>query len=309
VISVVIPVFRNATGALELIHSLRQQELPSDHSLEIIVVDDGSDDDSTNLLCPCESELVRVVIFPRNMGRSKARNAGAELARGEFLAFVDCDCRPLGTHFLATHLELLHSGCIATCGPVIGNGCGFWSRYQSEASNRRARQHAQGVSFAGSTQNFTVRREVFHQVGGFDARYKEYGFEDRDLFVRLSRHGAFGWCADAIVKHLDALTLPAVLGKMQQAAGDPAMLFSREHPEAYRLLRYASIDARIHPWLRFPAATFAPLLHLAPSLDVALSRQWLPYIGSKVIVKLLVALAFTLGSIDKSDYARQTKQD
>lgn len=298
-ISVVIPVFRNATGALELIHSLSRQELPPSQPLEIVVVDDGSGDGSEARLRQCESERIRVVILPRNEGRSAARNAGAKSARGEFLVFIDCDCRPATTHFLASHIEMLLHGYVATCGPVAGDGRGFWSRYQSEASNRRARQHARGAGFAGSTQNFAVLGEVFHQSGGFDTRYKGYGFEDRDLFVRLSRLGAFGWCTDAVVEHLDALTLPTVLDKMRQAAGDPAVLFSREHPEAYRTLGYASIDARIHPWLRFPARVFAPLLRIAPGLDTMLFQQWPLYAGGKLIVKLLSALAFTCGSTEK----------
>lgn len=299
-ISVVVPVFRNAASALELVHSLRQQELPPDCPLEIIVVDDGSDDGSTDLLHQCENEQTHLVALLRNMGRSVARNIGAERAAGKFLAFIDCDCRPANQHFLAAHLQLLRDDCIAACGPVTGNGHGFWSHYQNDASSRRARQYAQGAAFAGSTQNFAVHAEVFMQSGGFDARYREYGFEDRDLFVRLSHFGKLGWCADAQVRHLDQLTLQAVLAKMHRAAGEPAALFSRDHAEAYKRLGYAVLDSRLHGWLRPVAALLNPILRLASTIDRLLVYPWLPYPVTKPIVKLFVALAYMHGTTGRS---------
>jgi len=298
-ISIVIPVFRDGGRARTVAEAMLAQILPDGIRCEVIVVDDGSDDDTAMRLSTCTDPRVRILHLPCNQGRSAARNAGAAHSNGEFLVFIDCDCMPTNTGFLAAHLQLLQDTCIATCGPVTGEGHGFWSRYQSEASHRRAHQHAQGLGFVGSTQNFAVRNEAFRQVNGFDTRYKEYGFEDRDLFVRLSRVGTFGWCAGALVTHLDTLTLPVVLDKMRQAAGNSAVLFSHEHPEAYRALGFASIDARIHPWLRFLALTLAPFLYVAPCLDMALSRRWLPFIAGKTAVKLLAALAFARGSMEK----------
>ena len=275
------------------------QVLPDGLLCEIIVVDDGSDDDTALLLSTCNAPNVRILRLSRNQGRSAARNAGATHARGEFLAFVDCDCRPATTHFLASHLRMLRNNYIATCGPVAGDGHGFWSRYQSDASARRARQHAQGASFAGSTQNFAVRTEAFRQVGGFDTRYKEYGFEDRDLFVRLSKLGALGWCVDASVVHFDTLTLPGVLGKMHRAGGDSAELFARDHADAYEKLGYAALDTRLHAWLRPVALLLNPLLGIAPSVDRLLNHRQIPYVLVKPLVKLLVALAYMHGTSDR----------
>ncbi|MBD8873126.1 glycosyltransferase [Rhodanobacter sp. DHB23] len=308
-ISVVIPVFRNATSALELIRSLHRQKLPSDHPLEVIVVDDGSDDDSIKLLRRCETEQVHVLALPHNMGRSAARNAGAKLAHGEFLVFIDCDCRPIGTHFLATHLQMLSAGNIATCGPVTGNGDGFWSRYQNDASARRARQHARGHSFAGSTQNFAVHAKIFRQLQGFDICYATYGFEDRDLFARLSQAGTLGWCTNAIIEHIDLLTLPAVLEKMHRAAGESALLFSSKHARAYRKLGYAALDTRLHSWLRPVALLLNPALRAAPKIDRLLAHSWLPYMVTKPIVRLLVALAYMHGTSGKPLHGNKSGLD
>jgi glycosyltransferase involved in cell wall biosynthesis len=295
-ISVVIPVYRDAVRARSLVQSLHTQDLPPGQALEIIVVDDGSGDGSEDVLQQCANERVRVITLARNMGRSAARNAGAELARGEFLAFIDCDCQPTDASFLAAHLTQLGKDCIATCGPVTGDGNGFWSRYQREASDRRARQHAQGQQFSGSSQNFAVRGDAFFHVGGFDIRYKTYGFEDRDLFARLAKLGTIGWCNEAVVKHLDQLSLADVLAKMRLAAGESAKLFAHSHAGSYRQLGYAALDVRLHPWLRPMANIFRLLLRPARHLDFIVVRSAFPYVVRRAGVKVLCALAYLVGS-------------
>ncbi|GAA3915941.1 glycosyltransferase family 2 protein [Luteimonas lutimaris] len=297
-ISIIVPVFRNAGSALELVRLLRLQELPNDSTLEIIMVDDGSGDDSTSRLQQHEDEHVRLIALPRNMGRSAARNAGAYHAQGKFLVFIDCDCRPEGQRFLSTHLEVLRGGCVASLGPVVApeGDDAFWSRYQNEASARRARQHARGIFYSGSTANFAVHADAYRQCNGFDPRYIAYGFEDRDLLVRLSHMGRLGWCPEARITHLDALTLPGVLEKMRTAAGTSAELFSHDHLEAYRSLGYAELDVRLHPWLSPIATLTKPLLGAAPVVDRLLGQPWIPYRLFKPIVKALVAIAYMQGT-------------
>lgn len=297
-ISVIVPIYRNAASALALLESLLRQRIPDDTSLEIVVVDDGSADGSTDLLREREGPGIRVVALPRNMGRAIARNAGAAHAGGEFLFFIDSDCRPEDQGFLAAHLHVLQGGAIASLGPVAipGGGNAFWSRYQNEASDRRARQHASGMPYSGSTANFAVRADAYRQSGGFDARYLAYGFEDRDLLVRLSRLGRLDWCPEARVTHADALTLNGVLEKMRTAAGASAILFSHDHAEAYRALGFAALDARLHPWLRPIAALASPMLRAAPLLDCLLGQRWIPHFLARPMVKVLVALAYMQGT-------------
>lgn len=297
-ISVIIPVYRNAASALGLVDSLLQQQLPTDAPLEIIVVDDGSADGSADLLREHEGPQVRVVALPRNMGRAVARNMGANRASGEFLFFVDCDCRPQDRGFLSAHLDVLRTGCIASLGPVLSKGEAgtFWRRYQNDASLRRERQHSRGTTYSGTTANLAVLACAYHQCRGFDPRYTGYGFEDRDLLIRLSGHGSLGWCSDARVTHLDNLTLPGVLAKMRLAGGTSAALFAQDHPDAYRSLGFAALDVRLHPGLRPIATLTKPILLIAPVFDRLLAQRWIPYWASKPIVKGLVALAYMQGT-------------
>lgn len=88
-VSVVIPVWNTGKEAAELIERLYKQ---SYRNLEIIVVDDGSTDDSLPVLQDlAKSNKQMKVIHQKNAGASAARNAGIRIASGKYVVFVDSD--------------------------------------------------------------------------------------------------------------------------------------------------------------------------------------------------------------------------
>jgi glycosyltransferase involved in cell wall biosynthesis len=88
-ISVIVPTFNNGPFILESIQSIFEQTLPAD---EIIVVDDGSTDDTRQVIQQIDDSRVKYVA-QRNAGVSAARNRGLELASGEYITFLDADDR------------------------------------------------------------------------------------------------------------------------------------------------------------------------------------------------------------------------
>ena len=87
-ISVIIPVYNVSSFLPRCLDSVLRQE----HILEIILVDDGSTDDSGSLCDRYAAKDSRVtVIHKENGGLSSARNAGLDMARGKYVAFVDSD--------------------------------------------------------------------------------------------------------------------------------------------------------------------------------------------------------------------------
>ncbi|GAB3098120.1 glycosyltransferase family 2 protein [Lysobacter terrae] len=295
-ISVVIPMYRDGARALSTSRSMARQALPAGTELEVIVVDDGSNDGSAELLAG-ESSL-RLVRFPENRGRSAARNAGAAAATGSVIVFMDCDCEPTRNDFLLNHLTSLASGGVASTGHVTGTGEGFWHRYQQEASARRERQHALGLPGSGSSQNFAVHKAAFAEVGGFDEAFRRYGFEDRDLLLRLSAIGKVVWTREAVVRHLDEISLSEVSRKMMEAGCITAPLFSARHPASYQALGYAGIDAEQHPWLRPVGLVLGPVaLRAGKIVDPLLRRKWFPYGAGKPIVRVASALSFLYGTV------------
>jgi glycosyltransferase involved in cell wall biosynthesis len=297
-VSIVIPMFLDADRAINLVLALQEQCLPSGIDTEIIVVDDGSSDDSAARIEATVGKKITLLRLPINCGRATARNTGAAAASGEVLLFMDCDCLPASNELIIEHLNSWAPDVVASIGPVAGKGAGFWNYYQIAASKRRERQHATGIFFSGSSQNMMVLRKAFDACGGFDTAYCTYGFEDRDLQLRLSHSGRIAWVATAGVRHMDDLTLPLVCRKMAAAGGTSAVLFARRHPEAYRDLGYAALDARLHGWLRLPARLLNPLIEpLALCADRLIINSGLPCGLKSWIVKILTGLSYLVGTM------------
>ncbi len=295
-VSIVIPVFRDGDRAITLVRALRDLPRDGSEASEIIVVDDGSGDGTAEALSAAVGDITRIVPLPANVGRSMARNAGAGLASGELILFMDCDCLPASPTLLQSHLAAWDDDVAATIGHVVGDGQGFWHRYQAKSSERRRRQHAAGIPYSGSSQNLMVRRSAFQACGGFDAAYRTYGFEDRDLQIRLAGHGEIRWADGATVRHMDRLSLAAVSRKMAEAGGQAADVFRARHPDAYRLLGYGALDAHLRPWLRLPAGLAALLAPAAArGVDILLDRPWLPFSLKSLMVRSITAASYLSG--------------
>jgi len=99
-VSVVLPTFNRATFLEEAFDSIRSQTLAD---WELIVVDDGSTDDTRHVVEELASTDARPVryVFQENQGPAAARNAGIDLARGRYVAFFDSDDLWLPLHLAA----------------------------------------------------------------------------------------------------------------------------------------------------------------------------------------------------------------
>lgn len=298
-LSCVIPVFRNGERALEAARAMLEQLSPAYMRLDVLLVDDGSGDGTADHIAANLPAGARLLGLERNLGRSGARNAGAAAARSDLLLFIDCDCVPADDGFIAAHLRRMQEGAVASTGPVVGTGRGFWHTFQVGSSARRAALHGRGVPYAGSTQNLVVRREHFEAVGGFDEGYRAYGFEDRDLLIRLAALGPVAWADDAVVEHHDDLNLATVCRKMREAGAGGSRIFAARHPEAYRALGYAAVDARLHPARAWLAKAGAPLLpFLIAAVSTMLEWRWIPFPLRSLAVRALSGASYLLGTAE-----------
>lgn len=292
-VSVVVPTYRDAARALELVAALRAAKGVPD---EIVVVDDGSADGSAARLAAELPPSARLVALPENRGRAAARNAGAALATGSHLLFLDCDCLPAAEDLPRAHLQAWSGDVVASLGPVLGRGAGFWPRYQDRLALRQGAA-AGAESGDGSAANLMVARRAFEAVGGFDATLRGYGFEDRDLLLRLARHGRLVWSAAARVTHGAGPDLGTVLRKLDQAGAGNAAAFRERHPAAYAASAYARVDARLRPWLRPLARPLGALaLRGAARLEPWLQRERVPFGLRCALVRACSALAYMHGT-------------
>ncbi len=181
-VSVIIPNY-NYERALRLcLNALAGQTYPR---LEVIVVDDGSTDDSVAV---AESSGAKVVHTPTNMGCAGARNVGAEVATGEVFFFLDSDVG-LAPDAVANAVTMLRSDkrIGAVCGiydadPLIDDGP--IERYRS------LQLHYVQVACEGPISGIypammAMRAEVFTAVGPFNAKLRHT--EDADYGARLGR--------------------------------------------------------------------------------------------------------------------------
>lgn len=100
-ISVVIPLYNKATSISSTLECVLNQNFTD---WEVVVVDDGSTDDSANIVSSMGDSRIRLIRQP-NAGVSAARNRGAIEAEGEFIAFLDADDE-WDKYYLATQYEL-----------------------------------------------------------------------------------------------------------------------------------------------------------------------------------------------------------
>jgi GT2 family glycosyltransferase len=208
-LSVIIPVHNGGAHLPRCLEALRASDLKG---REVVVVDDGSTDDSADAALSLGFEVVRL---DARRGPAAARNEGARRARGNILLFLDADvvARP----DTLARVEAFFRGHEETAA-LFGSyddapgARGFVSQYKNLAHHfihQRSRAEAE-TFWAGCG---AVRREAFAAVGGFDeTKYTRPSIEDIELGRRLRRRG-FRIALDRTlqVKHLKRWTLASLL--------------------------------------------------------------------------------------------------
>lgn len=169
-ISVIIPVYNGAAFLAEALASVRDQAYTP---LEIIVIDDGSTDQTAQIVQMLGDDIR--YLYQQNQGPAAARNAGLAVAQGELIAFLDADdLWPADK--LAQQLPWL----TATPDTAIVWGHSQICPYKEAAAREFPSLEPNWMPLLGST---LCRKEVFQQVGGFEPTLR-YG-EDVDWFIRL----------------------------------------------------------------------------------------------------------------------------
>lgn len=192
-ISVVIPAYNAAWCVRKAIDSVLAQEF---RDFELLVIDDGSTDDTPTVLAPY-GDAIRVV-HQHNGGLSNARNAGIRESRGEFIAFLDADDWWLPGK-LAHQIALLRTqptvGFVSSAARVEDVDGRLLNVWACTPCTGPFLPHLFGANgdVAGSGSAVMVRRSLFDQAGGFDESLRS--LEDVDMWMRLSAVAGYA-CID-----------------------------------------------------------------------------------------------------------------
>lgn len=208
-ISVIVPVFNGGEFLNQCLDALSASDYPA---YEIIVVDDGSTDNSAEI---SRQKGATVLQMPRRSGPAAARNFGAEKAHGEILFFVDADVIVRNDTMARVAADLQLNPDI---GAVFGSydespaGRNFLSQYKN-LYHHFVHQQSSTIAVTFWAGCGAIRRDVFISVGGYDQRrYSKPSIEDIELGYRMRAAGhSIFLDKDIQVKHLKQWKLGSLL--------------------------------------------------------------------------------------------------
>jgi glycosyltransferase involved in cell wall biosynthesis len=294
-VSVVVPTYNQAAALTASLPPLLAQELPA-ASYEVVVVDDGSTDDTARTLAALSATAggLRILTLPVNRGRSGARNAGIAAARGRIVIFVDGDII-VRRDFLACHLEMhrARGSWVVSRGPVVPVAS------PADVPETGIPALAGSPAYLNTT-NAGVPAEALHQAGGFDESFPGYGWEDFELGIRLKQLGLRRvFRRRAVAFHLEPPpgwnTIDADLARETERAHS-AVYFFHKHPLwETRLLIQATPVHHAAYWLQ----TGAGLITAGNIEPIARRLQWRGWTGLAAVLYRGVLNRHYLGVLEQ----------
>ncbi len=237
--SIVIPAYNSATTISYLIEACLNQSVKS----EIIIVDDGSTDNTADIIKNYPVQY----IYQNNSGPGAARNTGWQAAAGDIICFTDSDCVP-ETDWVKKILGKYTSEDIGAAGGSydIQNKESLLAECIHEEILQRHDKIPAETNFLGSF-NVSYRKNVLEKVGGFNGSFRTASGEDNDLAYRVKKAG-FKLIFDKNIKvgHYHQSKLSKYL-KEQYRHGYWRMMLYKKHPDMAKGDSYAGILDFLQP--------------------------------------------------------------
>lgn len=208
--SVIIPA-RNAGTTLRACLEALSRQTAGDRLLEVIVVDDGSTDDTAAQAREAGAQVLQQ--SPR--GAAAARNLGAAHARGDILLFTDADCEPATSWVEAMLAPFADTTVVGVKGVYCTRQSELVARFVQLEYEDKYRRMARlpAIDFI-DTYSAGYRRDIFLAHGGFDESFPKANVEDQEFSFRLAAHGhRMVFQPAAVVCHRHVTSLGAYLRK------------------------------------------------------------------------------------------------
>jgi len=182
-VSVVIPTYNRAERLKRALESVFNQTFTD---FEIIVVDDGSQDNTEEIIKNMQDPRIRFIKHPRNLGVSAARNTGIKASKGRYIAFLDSDDlwdrKKLEKQLIKIFQEradLCYTSVVFKTekGKIVRKQVALYSGYIFPILLKK--------NIIGTASCVMVRQEIFKKVGLFN-RNLSYR-EDYEMWLRIAR--------------------------------------------------------------------------------------------------------------------------
>ncbi|MFJ7734145.1 glycosyltransferase family 2 protein [Lysinibacillus sp. NPDC097231] len=226
--SVIIPTYNQSLRLNFTLESLLEQ---TESNFEVIIVDDGSTDNTKETVELYKDKLMIKYRYQNNRGRAEARNEGINISRGNVLLFLDAD-RPVSKNWVKTHIfqhqtrnnlvcigeirEFYFSDLIKQKESLLEDIHNNYIKYQkfsrkysywnfvSKGFDNEGNCFLNAPWITTLIGNLSMRKELLEEVGKFDINFKSWGFEHFELGYRLFNVGGarFKYIKDATNYHL-----------------------------------------------------------------------------------------------------------
>lgn len=225
-------------GAEKLHYPLDALSEQTEKDFQVIVVVDGDVDGSAQVVqtyIDAGQLNLELIVFEENRGRVAALNAGHRAADAEVLIRCDDDLQP-APHYVQQHLSHFkddrHVGVIGIYNNIFPETpyARVYGRYRDQKFREDAYATEQSNQWKYWAGNVSMTRELFDQLGGYDERYRLYGWEDVDMGYRIYKAGA-----EIIVdpklatSHYVAATTTAIRAKRALYSGAARNIFTAKH--------------------------------------------------------------------------------
>ena len=203
-VSVVLPTYNRAPLLGRALRSVLGQ---SYEDFEVLVIDDGSTDETAGVMATFGDPRIRYVQLARNTGAGAARNVGIRMSRGKFLAFQDSDDEWVASK-LAKQMSAFERGpselgvVYSDMQRVWGDGTETYLAAPNVLPGRLVGTSAWFYQVCDlGIQSTLIKREWLDAAGHFNEELP--ALEDLEMFIRLSRLCAFERLREPLVKYHD----------------------------------------------------------------------------------------------------------
>ena len=274
----------------ELLDSIESQKLRTKKHIDILYIDDCSDDNSIETFKLHKSKFPKQCLEnSANLGRSVSRNRGIKSSKGKYIVFLNSNVKIIGTNFLQVYVNAISDGIDAGFGRVQYESKDKpfqkYLNHKYRGSNS-ATNHAVISPSICLFSNCIVKKSILEQVDFFDEKLVNYGGEETDLAYRVYRY---------TTTSLTHLSDAVILRTEHPGALDHARRLEQFGKKNFQFLN-KDVQKIILPYGVYRQPTFlCYLIYLLLVIARLIFKYPLLIIGSRTTFRLLLGLYIYIG--------------
>ena len=298
-ISVIVPCYNGANYSNLFISAIKKQTVGWE-CFEIIVVDNGSHNNSYGILIKMQTELPNLKVFRYHVKQSSyaARNFGVTQSVGHILAFTDIDCIPAPDWIenILKYENLINNNTLLSGAVQLFSKGNCWNIYEWYDRCTNLNQAKYSSKNVAATANLIMYRNIYDTVGGFD----EVVSGGDHLFCKKAIEQGYKleYFDNIVVYHPARNNLRSIIKKEQRIGLGKAQNFLRTNPNAMQCLRYVTrtllaLCIQLQQWKIIKTTWKAKVFKANTFVKFILTAFLFGFVGRASILKYL--LQFLLG--------------